>query len=103
MQYREIGSSGVRVSVIGFGGWVLGTSWYGTLSEADAGTLVHRALELGITLFDTANSYGEGGISEVLLAGALAGGPPDRYVLRTKVAYAIHPPPHHPHSDRPPP
>src|SRR6266853_6691265 len=89
MQYREIGSSGVRVSVIGFGGWVLGTSWYGTLSEADAGALVHRALELGITLFDTANSYGEGGISEVLLAGALAGVPRDRYVLGTKVGYDI--------------
>lgn len=101
MQYRELGSSGVRVSVIGFGGWVLGTSWYGTLSEADAGALVHRALELGITLFDTANSYGEGGISEVLLAGALAGVPRDRYVLGTKVGYDIEAARQHAHGERP--
>jgi len=101
MQYRELGTSGVRVSEIGFGGWVLGTSWYGTLSEAEAAALVHRALELGITFFDTANSYGDQGISEVMLAGALAGVPRDRYVLGTKVGYDIEAPRQHAHGERP--
>jgi aryl-alcohol dehydrogenase-like predicted oxidoreductase len=101
VEAREIGRSGVRVSVIGFGGWVLGTTWYGSLDQAAGDALVHHALELGVTFFDTANSYGEAGISETLLAAALRGVPRDRYVLGTKVGYDIEAPRQHAHGERP--
>ena len=102
MQKRTIGSTGIEVSVIGFGGWVLGTSWWGTLSEEEGNALVRRALDRGITFFDTADSYGDDGISETLLAGALAGVSRDAYVLGTKFGYDItRPREQHTHSERP--
>jgi aryl-alcohol dehydrogenase-like predicted oxidoreductase len=100
MQYRSLGKTDVAVSAVGFGGWVLGTSWYGRLSEEEGRALVRRALELGITFFDTANSYGEDGISELLLASALDGVPRDQYVLGTKVGYDITAPREHAHGER---
>jgi aryl-alcohol dehydrogenase-like predicted oxidoreductase len=102
MQTRNLGTTPVPVSVIGFGGWVLGTSWWGTLSPEEGNALVRRALDRGITFFDTADSYGDDGISETLLADALAGVPRDRYVLGTKFGYDITAPRNaHGHSERP--
>jgi len=102
MQNRTLGTTGVQVSEIGFGGWVLGTSWWGTLTEEEGRALVRRALDRGITFFDTADSYGDDGISETLLADALAGVPRDRYVLGTKFGYDISQPRSaHTHSERP--
>jgi len=64
-------SSGPR---LGFGAWALGgTGWGATSAEGDRLAAVHRALELGITFFDTAPSYGDGA-SESLLGRALKGG-----------------------------
>ena len=100
MQQRAIGQSSVIVSVIGFGGWVLGTDWYGRLGQAEGDALVRRALDRGITFFDTSNSYGEGGISETLLARALAPVPRSEYVLGTKVGYDIDAPREHAHGER---
>jgi len=54
MQYKQLGSTGVRVSAI-----ALGTATFGVApDEATAVRLVGRALDLGINIFDTANSYG---------------------------------------------
>jgi aryl-alcohol dehydrogenase-like predicted oxidoreductase len=100
MHYRTVGSTEVRVSAVGFGGWVLGTSWYGRLTEDEGRSLVRRALDLGVTFFDTANSYGEDGISESLLADALAGVPREHYVLGTKAGYDITAPREHAHGER---
>jgi aryl-alcohol dehydrogenase-like predicted oxidoreductase len=101
MQQRSIGQSGVEISVVGFGGWVLGTGWYGRLSEEEGVRLVRSALDHGITFFDTANSYGEDGISETLLAGALEGVPRDHYVLGTKGGYDLGGQRAHAHGERP--
>jgi len=102
MQNRTLGSTPVQVSAIGFGGWVLGTSWWGTLTEEEGRALVRRALDRGITFFDTADSYGDDGVSETLLAGALAGLPRDSYLLGTKFGYDITlPRSAHTHSERP--
>ena len=100
MQYRSVGRSSVIVSVIGFGGWVLGTTWYGRRSEAEGDLLVRRALDHGITFFDTSNSYGEDGISESLLARALSGVPRQSYVIGTKCGYDIESPREHDHGER---
>jgi len=101
MEQRSIGRTGVAISVVGFGGWVLGTGWYGRLSEEEGTRLVRTALERGITFFDTANSYGEDGVSESLLAAALDGVPRDRYVLGTKGGYDLKGERAHAHGERP--
>ena len=101
MEQRTLGRTGVRVSAVGFGGWVLGTSWYGRLDEAEGDALVRHALDLGITFFDTADSYGEDGVSESLLAAALDGVPRDAYQLGTKIGYDIEAPRQHAHGERP--
>jgi aryl-alcohol dehydrogenase-like predicted oxidoreductase len=73
MNLRPLGSTGLSVSEVGFGAWQLqtGKTWSG-MSETDAIRLVHRALELGCNLFDTAPHYGDGE-SETFLGRALEG------------------------------
>jgi aryl-alcohol dehydrogenase-like predicted oxidoreductase len=69
MQYRKLGESGPEVSVIGFGCWETGGS-YGAFDEEEVNRAVGQALDLGVTLFDTARGYGAGR-SERLLGQAL--------------------------------
>ncbi|WP_079507478.1 aldo/keto reductase [Mesobacillus jeotgali] len=73
MNYRQLGSTGIKVSEVGFGAWQLGNTrdWEG-MEENQAITLVHEALEQGCNFFDTAPNYG-GGNSESLLGKALTG------------------------------
>ncbi|HVH08715.1 MAG TPA: aldo/keto reductase [Gemmatimonadales bacterium] len=69
---------------LGFGGWALGGSaWGPVIAESDRLAAVARALERGVTFFDTAPSYGNG-TSETLLGRALAGHRP-RVAIATKV------------------
>src|SRR5688572_20055024 len=65
MQYRKMGSSDLEVSVIGFGCWEIGGR-YGHFDEQEVIQAVHRAIELGVTLFDTALAYGAGKSEELL-------------------------------------
>jgi aryl-alcohol dehydrogenase-like predicted oxidoreductase len=66
MNYREFGRTGWRVSDISFGAWAIGSAW-GSVNDDDSMAAMHRALDLGINLFDTADVYGDGH-SEQLLA-----------------------------------
>jgi aryl-alcohol dehydrogenase-like predicted oxidoreductase len=71
MRTRELGRSGLTVSAIGLG--CMGMSeFYGTPDEAEAIRTIHRALELGVTLLDTADMYGRGA-NEQLVGRALRG------------------------------
>ena len=80
MQYRQMGRSGVRVSVVGVGCNRIGR----TVDQAGTQQIVHRALDAGINFFDSANIYGAApGDSETLLGNALAG-LWERVVLATK-------------------
>ena len=87
MRYVEM--DGFRTSVIGLGAWQFGSREWGygeTYATETAPALVRRALELGITMLDTAEMYGPGR-SERIIAGALAAIPlPDRdgLVVATK-------------------
>ena len=72
MEYRNFGSSGLETSVIGFGGWPMGKGHYGSFDEKEVIDAVHAALDIGITLFDTAPGYGSGA-GEKLLGQALHG------------------------------
>ena len=71
MEVRPFGSTGLQVSVIGFGCWEIGGG-YGQIEEAEFARAVSRALDLGINCFDTAEGYGFGA-SERALARALGG------------------------------
>ena len=71
MEYHPLGHAPFRVPELGFGLWELSGS-YGGVDEADVTRAVHRALELGVTLFDTAPAYGNGR-SEQVLGRALRG------------------------------
>jgi aryl-alcohol dehydrogenase-like predicted oxidoreductase len=66
MQYRELGRTGFNVSAIGFGAWAIGGTW-GATDDGEALKALHRALDLGVNFFDTADVYGDGH-SEQLLA-----------------------------------
>ena len=81
MQRRQLGRGGLSVSAIGLG--CMGMSeFYGTPDEGEAVRTVHRALDLGVTLLDTADMYGRGA-NELLLGEALHGRR-DEVVLATK-------------------
>lgn len=88
MQYRSLGSSGLKLSVIGLGTWAIGGGdWkfgWGDQDEQEAIDAIVRAVELGINWIDTAAIYGEGR-SEVLVAKAMQQIPvAERPLLATK-------------------
>ena len=66
MQYRNLGSTGMNVSTVSFGAWAIGGTW-GPVDDEQSMAALHRALDLGVNLFDTADVYGDGR-SERLLA-----------------------------------
>jgi aryl-alcohol dehydrogenase-like predicted oxidoreductase len=79
METRNLGRSGLRVSAIGLGC----NNFGGRLALEATRAVVHKALDLGITLFDTADTYGERGGSETQL-GEILGEARKGIVLATK-------------------
>ncbi len=59
MQCRDLGRTGWKVSAISFGGWAIGGTW-GPVKDAESLAALHRAVELGVNFFDTADVYGDG-------------------------------------------
>jgi aryl-alcohol dehydrogenase-like predicted oxidoreductase len=59
MEYRSFGRTGRMVSAIGFGAWAIGGDW-GTVDDAGSLRALHAAADAGVTLFDTADVYGDG-------------------------------------------
>ncbi|HET9017385.1 MAG TPA: aldo/keto reductase [Thermomicrobiaceae bacterium] len=83
MQYRQMGTSGVMVSVVGLGG-----NTYGRYCDADqTAAVIHRALDLGINHVDTADMYSSG-VSEEFVGRAIADRR-DRVVLATKTGFPM--------------
>jgi aryl-alcohol dehydrogenase-like predicted oxidoreductase len=66
MQYRTLGRTGWSVSTISFGAWAIGGAW-GSVEDDESLQALHRAVDLGVNFFDTADVYGDGR-SERLLA-----------------------------------
>jgi aryl-alcohol dehydrogenase-like predicted oxidoreductase len=66
MQYKTLGRTGFEVSRISFGSWAIGGTW-GAVDDTESLRTLHRALDLGVNFFDTADVYGDGH-SERLLA-----------------------------------
>src|SRR5919199_2161429 len=66
MERRELGRSGVLVSPIGLGTWPMSGQWWGESDDDESIRTIHRALDLGVNLIDTAEGYGRGHAEEVL-------------------------------------
>jgi aryl-alcohol dehydrogenase-like predicted oxidoreductase len=90
METRRLGRSGIEVSALGLGCWAIGgpslvdgqPRGWGAVDDRESVRAIHRALELGVTFFDTADAYGAGH-SEVVVGRALAGRR-DRVTIATK-------------------
>jgi len=85
MEYRRLGGSGVKVSEISLGSWL---TYGGTVAEQQATACIHRAYDLGINFFDTANVYVRGAAEEIV-GNALKGFKRDSYFLATKVYFPM--------------
>ena len=59
MEHRRLGKTGRTVSAIGFGAWAIGGG-FGSVDDADSMKALHAAADSGVTLFDTADVYGDG-------------------------------------------
>ena len=66
MNYRKLGRTGYKISSISFGAWAVGGAW-GNVEDTESLAALHRAVDLGVNFFDTADVYGDGR-SERLLA-----------------------------------
>ncbi len=87
MEYRRLGKTGRTVSAIGFGAWAIGGDW-GTVDDADSLRALHAAADAGVTLFDTADVYGDGR-SERLLGRFLRERPGESLFVATKMGRGV--------------
>src|SRR5258707_2943246 len=85
MRFRNFKNTDLSVSEVGFGLWTISTGWWGNFTEGEAIALMHKALDLGVTLFDAADTYGNG-LSEELIAKAFPTRRDD-IVIATKIGY----------------
>ena len=85
MEYRNLGGSGVKVSEISLGSWL---TYGGSVAAEEAKACIHKAYDLGINFFDTANVYMRGAAEEIV-GDALGGYDRDSYFLATKVYFPM--------------
>jgi myo-inositol catabolism protein IolS len=86
MESRQCGRSALRLSALGIGCWSFGGgAYWGECPQEDADTVVRRAVDLGITYFDTAEAYNDGR-SETSLGQALRGVPRNQVLVGSKVS-----------------
>lgn len=88
MKYRSFPGTDITTSEVGFGVWTVATTWWGITDRQMGVDLLRRAFELGITFFDTADTYDDGG-AETILAEAFPG-MRDQITIATKFGYDIY-------------
>ena len=89
MNYRILGSTGLRVSTIGLGTWQLGGEWAHDYTQAEADAILDAAAECGINLIDTAECYGDH-LSESLIGDYLSRHDRSRWIVATKFGHRFH-------------
>jgi len=99
MKYDTLGSTGIEVSEVGFGAWVVGTDWWGDRTREQAVEMVQHAVDRDVTFFDTGDVYGHGD-SEELVGEALAE-VRDEVTVSTKVGYDFYNNPQAGHGELP--
>lgn len=85
MKYRRLGSTELRVSVVGIGTWQFGGEWGRDYTVAEVRAILDRARDLGINLLDTAECYGDH-VSERLIGEAIEGRR-DEWFIATKFGH----------------
>jgi len=65
LEYRQLGSTELKVSAISLGTWAIGGSW-GKVDDEESIRAIYRAIDLGVNFFDTADIYGDGRSEELL-------------------------------------
>jgi len=88
MKYRRLGSTNLRVSVIGIGTWQFGGEWGKTFTQTEVDQILGRAKELGINLIDTAECYGDH-LSESFIGEAIKRERRD-WIVATKFGHHFH-------------
>jgi aryl-alcohol dehydrogenase-like predicted oxidoreductase len=88
MQHRQIRGTDLTVSAVGFGVWTVGTTWWGVRDRSVGIDLLRHAFELGITFFDTADTYASGDAEDILREAL--GDHRDEIVIGTKFGYDIY-------------
>jgi aryl-alcohol dehydrogenase-like predicted oxidoreductase len=88
MRFRTFPNTNITVSEVGFGVWTVATTWWGKKTDEEAVAMLRAARDLGITFFDTADTYGDGR-GELLLQEAF-GKNPEGIVYATKFGYDIY-------------
>lgn len=83
MEYRQLGTSSVKASVITFGAWAIGGWMWGGADRKEAIAAIKAAYDNGVTSIDTAPAYGQG-LSEEIVAEAVKDIPRDRLQILTK-------------------
>lgn len=66
MEYRQLGNSDLKLSVITFGAWAIGGWMWGSSNRADAIEAIRKSYEMGVTSIDTAPVYGQGDSEEIV-------------------------------------
>lgn len=83
MEYRKIGETNLKCSVITFGAWAIGGWKWGGSDRNEAIRAIRSSYDVGVTTIDTAPAYGQG-LSEEIVADALQGIPRDKLQILTK-------------------
>jgi aryl-alcohol dehydrogenase-like predicted oxidoreductase len=83
MNRRPLGHTGLEVSEIGYGAWGIGGSMWLGAQDDESLTALHRAVDLGLTLIDTALAYGDGHSEQ--LVGRVVREREERIVVATKI------------------
>ena len=86
MRYRILGTTGLRLSVVGVGTWQLGGEWGRAFSQDDADAIFDEAAAAGINFIDTAECYGDH-TAERLVGGYLARRDRARWIVATKFGH----------------
>ncbi|MBC8104011.1 MAG: aldo/keto reductase [Cytophagales bacterium] len=89
MKYRNFPGTDIRASEVGFGVWTVATTWWGITDRHVAIALLRRAYDLGITFYDTADTYEDGG-AETILAEAFTPEQRREITIATKFGYDIY-------------
>jgi len=82
MRTRRLGDSDLNVSAVGIGTWVLGGDHWGNIKENESISAIHKAIDSGINLIDTAPAYGIGRAEEIV--GKAIKGRREKVVISTK-------------------
>lgn len=89
MKYRKLGSTNLKVSVIGIGTWQYGGEWGMEFTQDQVNQILNRSKELGINLIDTAECYGDH-LSEQFIGRFLKQDRREDWIVATKFGHHFH-------------